>query len=177
MIVYLLRHASAGSRRANPLLDRKRGLDKEGKQQCLLIGAYLNAVRVNFDAIISSPLKRSLQTASLVATEIGFEQKIAIEASLEPSGKMADFDAMLERYAGQETVLVVGHNPNLSQFAGTLITLARPNRANLRLRKGGVARIDLGRRPGQLLGLVDVRMLRQFQASVAKSSRRKTSRK
>jgi hypothetical protein len=40
-----------------------------------------------------------------------------------------------------------------------------------------VARIDLGRRPGQLLGLVDVRMLRQFQASVAKSSRRKTSRK
>jgi phosphohistidine phosphatase len=177
MIVYLLRHASAGSRRANPLLDRKRGLDKEGKQQCLLIGAYLNAVRVNFDAIISSPLKRSLQTASLVATEIGFEQKIAIEASLEPSGKMADFDAMLERYAGQETVLVVGHNPNLSQFAGTLITLARQNRANLRLRKGGVARIDLGRRPGQLLGLVDVRMLRQFQASVAKSSRRKTSRK
>ena len=46
MTIYILRHASAGSRRRNPLLDRKRGLDKEGKQQCLLIGAYLNAMRV-----------------------------------------------------------------------------------------------------------------------------------
>ena len=69
MTLYILRHASAGSRRRNPLLDRKRGLDKEGKQQCLLIGAYLNAMGVSFDAIISSPLKRSLQTASLVATD------------------------------------------------------------------------------------------------------------
>jgi phosphohistidine phosphatase len=47
----------------------------------------------------------------------------------------------------------------------------------LRLRKGAMARIDVSRRPAQLLGLVDTRMLRQFQASVAKSSRRKTSRK
>ncbi len=48
MTLYILRHASAGSPPANPLLDRKRGLDKEGKQQCLLIGAYLNAMRVTF---------------------------------------------------------------------------------------------------------------------------------
>ena len=174
MIVYILRHASAGSPRRNPLLDRKRALDKEGKQQCLLIGAYLNAMRVSFDAIISSPLKRALQTASLVATEIGFEQKIAADPSLEPSGKFADFQAMLAKHAGQETVLVVGHNPNLAQFAGTLIS-GRGGRANLRLRKGAMARIDVSRHPGQLLSLVDTRMLRPLQASVAKSSRRKTS--
>ena len=177
MTLYILRHASAGSRRQNPLLDRKRGLDKEGKQQCLLIGAYLNAMNVSFDAIISSPLKRSLQTASLVATEIGFEQKIAADGSLEPSGKFVDFEAMLAKHAGQETVLVVGHNPNLAQFAGALMSGQRGGRANLRLRKGAMARIDISRRPAQLLGLVDTRMLRQFQASVAKSSRRKTSRK
>jgi phosphohistidine phosphatase len=176
MILYILRHASAGFRRQNPLLDRKRGLDKEGKQQCLLIGAYLNAMGVSLDAIISSPLKRSLQTASLVATEIGFEQKIAADASLEPSGKFADFEAMLAKHAGQETVLLVGHNPNLAQFAGTLIA-GRGGRANLRLRKGAMARIDVNRRPAQLLGLVDTRMLRLFQASATKSSRRKTSRK
>ena len=178
MIVYLLRHASAGSRRANPLLDRKRGLDKEGKQQCLLIGAYLSALGVSFDAIISSPLKRSLQTASLVATEMAFEQQIAIDASLEPTGKLADFEAMLDQHAGHESLLIVGHNPNLAQFAGSLVASPqRSGRANLRLRKGSIVRIDMGRRPGQLLSLVDTRMLRQFQASVAKSSRRKTSRK
>jgi phosphohistidine phosphatase len=177
MILYILRHASAGSRRRNPLLDRQRGLDKEGKQQCLLIGAYLNAIGVNFDAIVSSPLKRSLQTASLVATEIGFEQKIVADASLEPSGKFTDFEAMLEKHTGQETVLIVGHNPNLAHFAGALIAGQRGGRANLRLRKGALARVDVSRRPAQLLGLVDTRALRQFQSSVAKSSRRKTSRK
>lgn len=176
MILYILRHASAGSRRRNPLLDRKRGLDKEGKQQCLLIGGYLNAMGVSFDAILSSPLKRSLQTASLVATEIGFEQKIAVDASLEPAGRFVDFESMLAKHSTQENLLVVGHNPNLAQFAGALIA-PRTARANLRLRKGAIARIDLSRRPGQLLSMVDTRMLRQFQASVAKSSRRKTSRK
>lgn len=176
MILYILRHANAGSRRRNPLLDRKRGLDKEGKQQCLLIGAYLNALGIGFDAILSSPLKRALQTASLVATEIGFEQKIAVDSSLEPTGRFADFEALLARHAGKENVLVVGHNPNLMQFAGTLIG-QRGTRANLRLRKGALVRIDVSRRPGLLLALVDTRMLRLFQASVTKSSRRKTSRK
>jgi len=91
MIVYFFRHASSGVRRKNPSLDRKRGLDKEGKCQCLVISAYLNALRISFDAIVSSPLKRALQTASLVATEIGFEQNILTGASLEPSGKFWEF--------------------------------------------------------------------------------------
>ena len=178
MIAYLLRHASAGTRRQNPLLDRKRGLDKEGKQQCLLIAGYLNAMRVSFDAVVSSPLKRSLQTAALVANEMGFEQKIIVETSLEPGSKLADFEAMLHRYAAYESVLLVGHNPTISQFAGSLVAVPpRNSRANLRMRKGTVARIDMTRRPCQLLSLVDTRMLRQFQASVTRSSRRKTSRK
>jgi phosphohistidine phosphatase len=112
-----------------------------------------------------------------VATEIGVEQKIAVDSSLEPSGRFVDFETMLGKHAGQETVLVVGHNPNLAQFAGALIAGQRAARANLRLRKGALARIDVSRRPGQLLGLIDTRSLRQFQASAAKSSRRKTSRK
>jgi phosphohistidine phosphatase len=178
MIAYLLRHASAGTRRQNPLLDRKRGLDKEGKQQCLLVAGYLNAMRVNFDVVVSSPLKRSLQTAALVANEMGFEQKIIVETSLEPGSKLADFEAMLHRYAGHESVLVVGHNPNISQFAGSLVAVPpRNSRANVRMRKGTVARIDMTRRPCQLLSLVDTRLLRQLHASVTRSSRRKTSRK
>jgi len=172
MILYILRHASAGTRRRNALLDRKRGLDKEGKQQCLLIGAYLNALGVGFDAIVSSPLKRSLQTASLVATEIGFEQKIAADPSLEPSGRFLDFEALLAKHAQLENVLVVGHNPNLAQFAAALIAGQRGGRANLRLRKASLLRLDVTRRPGQLLSLVDTRSLRLFQASVVRSSRK-----
>jgi phosphohistidine phosphatase len=35
MNLYFLRHASAGVRRPNPLVDAKRPLDRDGKQFCL----------------------------------------------------------------------------------------------------------------------------------------------
>jgi phosphohistidine phosphatase len=176
MILYILRHASAGTRRPNPLVDRKRGLDREGKQQCLLVGSFLNAVGVNFDAILSSPLKRSLQTASLVATEIGFDQKITADPSLEPAGRLVDFEALLARYMHLENVLVVGHNPNLPIFLGSLLA-AGGSRASIRLRKGAIARIDCTRLPGTLHWLVDPRILRGIYARATKRSRPKTSRK
>ena len=76
MNLYILRHASAGLRRKNPTLDLKRPLDKEGKKHCLQLAYVLNALDIQFDLIISSPLKRALQTASFVGTETGNEAKI-----------------------------------------------------------------------------------------------------
>ena len=78
MNLYILRHASAGLRRPNPLLDSKRPLDKEGKKHCLQLAQVLNALNIQFDLIVSSPLKRCLQTASLVGTETGYESKILL---------------------------------------------------------------------------------------------------
>lgn len=171
MNLYILRHANAGTRRANPATDRKRGLDKEGKQQCVLVANYLNATRIHFDVIVSSPLKRSLQTASLVATETGSEAHVEIDEALSPAGTFSAFEELLRRHAGVENVLVVGHNPNLSHFLGALI--CAPHCANVRLRKASLARLDATRRPAQLLALVDPRALRQLYASVGKSSRRR----
>ncbi len=175
MNLYILRHASAGTRRANPLLDVRRPLDKEGKQQCLLIGSYLNALKVQFDLILSSPLKRALQTASLVGTETGYENRIQVSEALAPAASIADFQKLVSGLNGQENVLIVGHNPNLPQFVGMLV--ASPGRASIRMRKGAIVRIDCDRRPGLLHWLVDPRILRGVYARVAKSSRRKTSRK
>ena len=175
MNLYILRHASAGVRRADPVIDVKRPLDKEGKEQCLLIGRYLNALRVQFDLVISSPLKRALQTASLVGTEVAYDSKIQISDVLSPSGTVAGFQALVTTLSAYENVLVVGHNPNLPEFLGALVCAPRP--ASMRMRKGAIARVDCTRRPGQLVSLLDARMLRQIYASAAKSSRRKTSRK
>ena len=76
MNLYILRHASAGLRRPNPLLDSKRPLDKEGKKHCLQLAHILNALDIQFDLIVSSPLKRCLQTAALIGTETGYEAQI-----------------------------------------------------------------------------------------------------
>ena len=88
MNLYILRHASAGTRRANPIVDVKRPLDKEGKQQCILVGSFLNALNVQFDRVVSSPLKRALQTASLVGKETGYEGKIDISEPCAPEASV-----------------------------------------------------------------------------------------
>lgn len=175
MNVYILRHASAGTRRANPVLDAKRGLDKEGKEQCLFIARFLNTLDVQFDLIASSPLKRALQTASLVGNEIGYEAKIQATEVLAPLATVKSFLEFLDQNAHLENVLLIGHNPNLQHFLGALV--ASPGKANIRLRKGAVARVDLQRRPGTLLWIFDPRLLRAAYNSVTKSSRRKISKK
>jgi phosphohistidine phosphatase len=175
MNLYVLRHASAGTRRANPLIDVKRPLDKEGKQQCMLVANYLNALNVQFDVIASSPLKRALQTASLVGTEMGYESKIVRADALSQAGTVPQFQKLVNEFEKYENVLVVGHNPNLPILLGSL--LVGSTRINIRLRKGAIARVDLTRRPGTLSWLVDPRILRGVYTSVTKSSRRKTSRK
>ncbi len=175
MNLYLMRHADAGLPRENPILDSKRGLVKDGKDQCILMAALLSAFKVQIDVVLSSPLKRALQTAQLVATELGYDGKVEISPALKMDATYVDFQKMLAKYGECEGVLAVGHNPTLFQFLGRLVT--GNGGANLRMRKGSVARIDLERHPPQLQWLIDPRMARAIYASVAKSSRPKTSRK
>jgi phosphohistidine phosphatase len=175
MNLYLMRHADAGLPRPNPTLDAKRGLIKDGKDQCILMARVLSALKVQVDVVVASPLKRALQTAQFVATELGFDGMVEVSPALKPDAGYADFQKLMAKYSELEGVLAVGHNPSLFQFLGKLCT--GNGGANLRMRKASVARVDLDRHPPQLQWLIDPRMARQIYASVQKSSRPKTSRK
>src|ERR1700758_1193078 len=118
MFLYFLRHASAGQQLSNAKKDEKRGLDADGIAQCGYIGRALAALGVQVEVILSSPLKRSTQTAALVGNEMGHEGKLILENALRPQASFADFQKMLAKYARQDAVLVVGHNPNLREFLG-----------------------------------------------------------
>ncbi len=175
MILYLMRHANAGTVRESPVLDAKRGLIKEGKDQCILMARVLGAMKAPIDVIVSSPLKRARQTAQLVGTELGYDTQVEVSASLGLNGSYADFQALLAKYADREGLLAVGHNPSLFQFLGRLIT--GNGGAAIRMRKGSIARVDMESHPPRLQLLLDPRGARAIYASVTKSSRPKTSRK
>ncbi len=195
MNLYILRHASAGTSRPNPTLDAKRPLDKEGKQHCLNLAHTLNALKVSFDLVVSSPLKRAMQTAQLVSTETGYEAQIVASPSLAPSAIYADFRRLIEENLRppvpgsslRENVLVVGHNPNLTGFLGTLIMNTPPDEgapaisASVRLRKGSLARVLVSktgsRLNGTLQGLLDPRTVRALYRTSTTNSRSNTSRK
>jgi len=185
MNLYLMRHADAGVPRENPVLDAKRGLVKEGKQQCMLMAGVLTGLKAQIDVIISSPLKRARQSAQFVATEIGFEAPILTSPALAPDGNCTSLQQLIAQYQDREGVLIVGHNPNLHQFIAKLISgngnghahAPAPGGGTIRLRKGAIARIDVAKRPAQLQWLIDPRLAKVSHASVTKSSRPKTSRK
>ena len=48
MNLYLMRHSNAGVPRDSAILDAKRGLIKEGKEQCMLMGVDRGAARRDF---------------------------------------------------------------------------------------------------------------------------------
>jgi phosphohistidine phosphatase len=176
MILYFLRHASAGEHFINPKKDEKRALDKEGIEQCGYVGRALAALQVQVDTIVSSPLKRCTQTASLVGNELGYEGKLQIDAGLRPEAGLADFRKLLDKYSRLEAVMVVGHNPNLSQFLGSVISESGCE-ASLELKKGSVAKVELRRASGTLQWCLTPKVVRILYETAVESSRPNTSRK
>jgi phosphohistidine phosphatase len=150
-------------------------LIKEGKEQCMLMARVLGALKAPIDVIVASPLKRAMQTAQLVGTELGYDAKVEISPALGLNASYADFQQLLGKYADREGILVVGHNPSLFQFLGRLIT--GNGGAAIRMRKASIARVDMGHHPPRLQLLMDPRTARGLYASVTKSSRPKASRK
>ena len=75
-------------------------------------------------------------------------------------------------------MLVVGHSPNLVTFLGSLLVPPSTRTvAQVRLRKGAIARLSLSRGPAVLQSLLEPRLVRALYATSVKSSRRKTSHK
>ena len=112
MIIYFLRHASAGQKKSNAAQDEKRPLDKEGIEQCRYMGRVLANMDVQVDAIISSPFKRATQTASLVGNELGYDSKI-LRAPKVPGPLNPFWDAR----AGKPGPLQPGHRLRLQPLS------------------------------------------------------------
>jgi phosphohistidine phosphatase len=176
MIVYFLRHASAGEHYASPKKDEKRALDKEGIEQCGYIGRALAALQAQVDCIATSPLKRCTQTAVLVGNEVGYEGKLQMETGLRPEATFADFRRLLDKYSRLEAIMVVGHNPNLSQFLGAVISDSGCE-ASIELKKGSVAKVEMRRTSGTLAWCLTPKVLRILYDTAVESSRPNTSRK
>jgi phosphohistidine phosphatase len=117
-----------------------------------------------FDVIISSPLVRALQTAEIVAREVKHKSPIEICPALAPGLSPELLFQFLGGFPDAQRVLLVGHEPDLGNFALTLLGGARPDR--FPLRKGGVCRVDVDHLPpdgtGTLVWAVTPRILRDL---------------
>ena len=176
MLIYFFRHASAGKSMLNPKKDERRPLDEEGILQVRYIGRLLANLDVQVDQIISSPLKRARQTASLAANELAFEGAVQIDDALRPDAEFEEFQSMLARYKKYDAIMVVGHNPSFTEFVSKSVS-GPGGAAHIDLKKGSVARVEMNGRTGTLDWLITPKVARTLQTSLKSSSRPKTSRK
>ena len=126
--IYLVRHAKS-SWRDFGIEDKNRPLNKRGENDAPLMGKYLKKINIKPSIIISSPAKRALTTAKIIATEIDYEKKkIIIDETLYLATSEELFAFVSKFNNDLNSVMIVGHNPGITEF---LIQLCNENIENM----------------------------------------------
>lgn len=108
----LVRHAKSDWGDAS-LRDHDRPLNKRGQRDAPAMAAMLAGSGVSVDRLLSSTALRARTTAA------EFASALEIEAELDAELYLADADTLLTKAAttGADTVMVVAHDPGLSDLA------------------------------------------------------------
>ena len=141
MYLYLIRHGIAVEQDPFALDqiadDEARCLTRSGRKKVEQVAEKLAKLELKFELIITSPLVRARQTADiLIDRQIGARLEVAND--LKPMGSLPQWlhhwNARADRH-DISTLALVGHEPNLSQWAELLIFGEVYDR--LILKKGG----------------------------------------
>jgi phosphohistidine phosphatase len=143
MDLFILRHGEAGTRLSSNINDGLRSLTDAGRKEVLGIAKGLQKIGVKFDIIASSPLKRAHETATLVASVFKMSDKLLTWNELAPEGKRAEVYQKIAGFRQESSVMLVGHEPFLSEMINEIISKGKPNSANIVLKKAGLAKIRI----------------------------------
>lgn len=139
MELYILRHGIAADvGQLGARNDAERPLTAEGRDRMEQASIGMRRMDLKLDQIVSSPLVRTRETAEIVAEALG--APLALAPELAPGCTLALLQEALRPYRNCERVLIVGHEPDCSFLAGTLIGTGR-----MLFKKGSLASIELNR--------------------------------
>jgi phosphohistidine phosphatase len=127
----------------------------------------LRALEVRLDLLLTSPYRRAVETAEIVARAFG-----AVETEvLSELAAGADIPALLgalRPYRHLQALGLVGHQPDLGRLASQVMT-GSPDACPLSIKKGGVACLEIatarGPLRGELLWLATPKQLRAVGGS------------
>ena len=117
----LLRHAKS-SWDDPGLADRDRPLNRRGERNAPKMGQRISAAGIRPSLIISSPAVRAWTTAKIVAREISYPLEfLQREDDLYHASVDSIIDVVSRQDTGFNNIMVVGHNPGLTEFANFLV--------------------------------------------------------
>ena len=140
MQLFLLRHGEADwPNWTKP--DDERPLTDKGNKEMAEVAAFLAALDISPEVILTSPLPRAAQTAEVVAKKLKI--KLREDSMLEPGFDASDLHDLLGQYPA-ESVMIVGHEPDFSEVIGDLTG------GSVKLSKAGLALVELDGKRGKL---------------------------
>ena len=161
--LYLIRHGIAEERGEAWPDDAKRPLTEEGIARVRKSARGLARLGVAFDAILTSPLVRTRQTADAVASAFTVRPHIVASDSLAPGGTFQAVLAELEKHPRRTRIALVGHEPGIGELASRLFGSRHP----LEFKKGAACRIDVDALPptgpGTLRWFLTSRIMRSIR--------------
>jgi phosphohistidine phosphatase len=166
MRLIIIRHGLAGDKEAFAKTgkdDSLRPLTPAGKKKMKSAAKALRKLFPRIQLLATSPLKRAVQTASIVYSAYNDKPQFVELDLLSGDGQNpARFVAWLKDHDLDDAVLgIVGHEPDLSHWATWLLTGQK--RSVVQLKKGAVCVIDFEKRvaggKGVLYGLFQPREL------------------
>jgi len=137
MEIYILRHGIAVDRGSPGFKkDSDRPLTKEGEEKMHQIADTMLAMGLKFDLILSSPYTRAEQTAQIVADTLDHE--VTFTKSLAPDANALELIAEINDEK-PHSVLLVGHEPDLSRLISVLV--CGTSDSSFELKKGGLCKL------------------------------------
>jgi phosphohistidine phosphatase len=141
MNFYLMRHAIATERDENND-DSQRPLTEKGRKKLGKIARNFEKIEVRFDLILTSPYLRARETAEVVADALALKPKSVVETeNLTPLGFGDKLVDEINAREAVENLLIVGHEPFLSQLIGMLV--AGDSSLDIDMKKAGVCKLSI----------------------------------
>jgi phosphohistidine phosphatase len=123
----LLRHAKS-SWKVGDLSDRDRPLNARGKRDAPIMGERLKTKDIRPSLIVSSPATRAWHTAKIIADSINYPREfLQRDDRLYLASVDAIIDVIEDQDSGFNHIMVVGHNPGMTEFANFLVPDITPN--------------------------------------------------
>ncbi len=141
MDLYILRHAIAEDRdEAAGKPDSQRRLTPEGEEKMRRIAKGMKSLGLEFDLMLTSPYLRAKETAEIVADVLKLSKQLEISAELTPHGNPRKLiDALNGHYSDRKSIVLVGHEPYLSNLISLL--LSGDTSLEIDLKKGGLCKL------------------------------------
>jgi phosphohistidine phosphatase len=143
MNLYVLRHGLAADRDSLQYSrDEERPLTPKGTRKMARQVKGMRSIGLSMDAIVTSPLLRAVQTARIVHKRLPALSTPVTSESLTPLGDPHSLmDELATGYPSDSSVMIVGHEPYLSDLISVLVS-GVPGQL-VRLKKGALCKLRL----------------------------------